>query len=193
MHLYISPVRSDESTRKTCAASEKGPHNGSIQQGRKGAGAPSSNYRLSFRRRHFMSQSGRSSRPPCRSSAGEDAGSGPSSAAPSSAQLVPSKTATTSRGDRGDMSKSPPNPVASILPHVQSPYTGGSCHPLTQGMPPPPSPLDGGGGDATPSAAGLRLAPCATHGRYRVHSLVSGMGCPGQAGGGVHPPVANGA
>lgn len=24
MHLYISPVRSDESTRKTCAASERG-------------------------------------------------------------------------------------------------------------------------------------------------------------------------
>lgn len=193
MHLYISPVRSDKSTRKTCAASEKGPHNGSIQQGRKGAGAPSSNYRLSFRRRHFMSQSGRSSRPPCRSSAGEDAGSGPSSAAPSSAQPVPSKTATTSRGDRGDMSKSPPQPCSQhpapravplhrgILP---SPYTGD---------PPPPSPLDGGGGDATPSTAGLRLAPCATHGCYRVHSLANGMGCPGQAGGGVHPPVVNGA
>lgn len=65
--------------------------------------------------------------------------------------------------------------------------------PLARG--PPTFPLDGGGGDAAPSAAGLRLAPCATCGCRGVrkrHSPASRTGCMGWASSGVHRLVANG-
>lgn len=155
MHLYISPVRSDKSTRKTCAASERGRIMAPFSRAT-GRWCPLLRLQAEFPKEAFHEPERPQLPVPSCSSQGRMRGAAsprwPVSCQPGSLQNchhIP--------GCRGDVSS---DPVPSIPSHV----LGMACLGAPPCTGPAPSLLGRSGGHAAPSATGLRVAPCATHG-----------------------------